>query len=122
MAQIINLNTFSDYRGNLTVIEKILPFDVKLVYYIYNVPSKKIVRGEHRHHNNIQALICLKGKCEVSVNNGCKKEKFKLNNSKICLILQPKDWHMMHNFSKDAILLVLASEYFDPKDYIEEEY
>ena len=122
MAQIINLNNFSDYRGSLTVIEKILPFDIKRVYYIYNVPSKKIVRGGHRHYNNIQALICLKGRCEITVNNGCKKEDFKLDNPGKCLILQPEDWHIMHDFSKDAILLVLASEYFNPNDYIEEEY
>lgn len=122
MAQIINLNTFSDYRGNLTVIERILPFDIKRVYYIYNAPSKEVVRGGHKHHNNIQALVCLKGKCEISVNNGCKEENFKLNNPEKCLILQSKDWHIMHNFSKDAILLVLASEYFNPNDYIEEEY
>ena len=122
MAQIINLNTFSDYRGNLTVIEKILPFDIKRVYYIYNVPSKEVVRGGHKHHNNIQALVCLKGKCEISINNGCKKENFKLNSPEKCLILQSKDWHIMHNFSKDAILLVLASEYFNPNDYIKEEY
>ena len=122
MAQIINLNTFSDYRGNLTVIEKILPFDIKRVYYIYNITNKSIVRGGHRHRNNIQALVCLKGKCEISVNNGYKKENFKLNGPEKCLILQPKDWHIMHDFSKDAILLVLASEYFNPNDYIEEEY
>lgn len=122
MAQIINLNTFSDYRGNLTVIEKILPFDIKRVYYIYNVPSESIVRGSHRHRNNVQALVCLKGECEISVNNGCKKENFELNNPEKCLILQPKDWHIMHNFSKDAVLLVLASENYNPNDYIEEEY
>ena len=122
MAQIINLNDFSDYRGNLTVIEKILPFNIKRVYYIYNVPSEKIVRGGHGHHNNIQALVCIAGRCKISVNNGCKKVDFILDNPNKCLILQPKDWHIMHDFSKDAILLVLASEYFDTNDYIEEEY
>lgn len=122
MAQIINLNTFNDYRGNLTVIEKILPFDIKRVYYIYNVSSKDVARGGHKHYNNIQALVCLKGKCEISINNGCKKENFKLNNPEKCLILQSKDWHIMHDFSKDAILLVLASENYNPNDYIEEEY
>lgn len=122
MAQIINLNTFNDYRGNLTVIEKILPFDIKRVYYIYNVPSKDVVRGGHKHYNNTQALVCLRGKCEISIDNGCKKENFKLNNPEKCLILQSKDWHIMHDFSKDAILLVLASENYNPNDYIEEEY
>ena len=122
MAYMINLNTFCDYRGNLTVIEKILPFDIKRVYYIYNIPNKNVARGGHRHHSNTQALICLKGRCEILNNDGSKKENFVLDSPEKCLILQPKDWHIMHDFSKDVILLVLASEYYNPKDYIEEGY
>ena len=122
MAQIINLNTFSDYKGNLTVIEKILPFKIKRVFYIYNVPSKNIIRGGHKHYRTIEALICLKGRCKILNNDGNKKENFVLDSPEKCLILQPKDCCIMYAFSKEAILLVLASEYYNPNDSIEEEY
>lgn len=120
MAQIISLKTFTDKRGNLTVIEKVLPFEIKRIFYIYGVDHS--VRGGHRHHKTVQAAICIKGKCIISNNNGKKKETFELDSPDKCLILEPADWHQMHHFTEDAILMVLASEYFDQKDYIFEDY
>jgi dTDP-4-dehydrorhamnose 3,5-epimerase-like enzyme len=120
MAKLLNLKTFTDARGNLTVIEKVLPFDIKRIFYIYGVDSS--VRGGHRHHKTYQAAICLKGKCVVSSDDGARKEVFVLDSPAKCLILEPKDWHRMHDFTPDAILMVLASEYFDPDDYIYEAY
>ena len=73
MAYIIDLPTFKDERGNLTVVEKLLPFDIKRFYYIYDVTEK---RGGHRHKKTIQALICLGGSCEVYINDGEKEERF----------------------------------------------
>lgn len=119
MAYIIKLPTFSDERGNLTVIEKILPFEIRRVYYIYKARSK---RGGHRHKKTIQALIAVNGKCEVFVNNGEKKERFLLDSPDKALILECRDWHTIENFSEDCVLLVLASEYYDKNDYIYEEY
>lgn len=119
MAYFIELPTFSDRRGSLTVIEKILPFEIKRVYYIYNASSK---RGGHRHKKTIQALIAVAGKCEIFVNDGEKKETFVLDKPNQALIIECKDWHTMDNFSKDCVLLVLASEYYDKNDYIDEEY
>jgi len=119
MAYIIELPTFSDERGALTVVEKLLPFDIKRFYYIYNVTSK---RGGHRHHKTVQALICLGGSCEIYINNGNKEETILLDSPKKCLIVEPQDWHTMDKFSKNAILLVFASEYYDVNDYIDEEY
>lgn len=119
MAYFIELPTFSDERGSLTVVEKILPFEIKRFYYIYNVFSK---RGGHRHHKTIQALISLNGSCEVYVNNGKEEKIFLLDSPDKTLILEPQDWHTMDKFSKDTILLVLASEYYDINDYIDEEY
>jgi dTDP-4-dehydrorhamnose 3,5-epimerase-like enzyme len=120
MAELIELNKFKDQRGELTVIEKILPFEVKRVFYIYNVDHS--VRGKHRHHKTIQAVICINGTCTIGNDNGVRKEEFILNSKTQCLILYPEDYHWMFNFSKDSILLVLASEYFDPSDYIYEPY
>lgn len=120
MAHLIKLKTFSEQRGNLTVIEKEIPFEIKRIFYIYGVDES--VRGGHRHKTTVQAAICINGSCIVSNNNGNKKEDFVLDHPNKCLILETKDWHTMHNFSKDAVLLVLASTLFDPADYIYEEY
>jgi hypothetical protein len=120
MARIIDLQTFTDKRGNLTVIEKVIPFDVKRIFYIYGVDESK--RGGHRHHKTIQAAICIKGKCTIYNNNGKKEEEFLLDKPNKCLILNPEDWHTMYDFSEDAILMVLASEFFNQADYIFEPY
>jgi dTDP-4-dehydrorhamnose 3,5-epimerase-like enzyme len=120
MAYIVDLKTFSDSRGNLTVIEDILPFPILRIFYIYGVDNS--VRGGHRHHKTVQAAICIKGECKIYNNDGHDENIFHLFNPSLCLILEPKDWHKMYDFSEDAILMVLASEKFDEKDYIFEKY
>ena len=120
MAYQLDLKTFTDKRGNLTVIEKVIPFDVKRIFYIYGVDDS--VRGGHRHKTTIQAAICLKGSCHIVNNDGSKEEEFVLDKPNKCLILEPHDWHIMNNFTSDAILMVLASEYFEQADYIFEPY
>jgi len=120
MAQLIDLKTFTDKRGNLTVIEKVIPFDLKRIFYIYGVDDS--VRGGHRHKKTIQAAICIQGSCHIYNNDGKEENHFILDQPNKCLILQPQDWHRMHHFTRDAILMVLASEYFDQDDYIFEQY
>ncbi|MBL7728710.1 MAG: FdtA/QdtA family cupin domain-containing protein [Dinghuibacter sp.] len=121
MAYLIHLKTFKDTRGNLTVIEKEIPFGIKRIFYIYGVDDS--VRGGHRHKTTIQAAICIHGRCIVSSDNGTtQQEDFVLDHPEKCLILQPEDWHTMHHFSPDAVLLVMASTYFDKDDYIFEPY
>jgi len=119
MAYVIELPTFEDERGNLTVVEKVLPFDIKRFYYIYDVSDK---RGGHRHKKTIQALISLGGTCEIYVNNGREERTFLLNSPSKCLILDPQDWHTMDKFSKGSTLLVFSSEFYNVEDYIDEEY
>jgi len=120
MAHLIDLTTFTDNRGNLTVIEKSIPFEIKRIFYIYGVD--KSVRGGHRHHATIQAAICLQGKCTIYNNDNIKENEFVLDSPSKCLILNPEDWHQMYDFSPDAILMVLASAPFDPQDYIYPKY
>ena len=120
MAYLLNLKTFMDKRGNLTVIEKVVPFDIKRIFYIYGVDDS--VRGGHRHIKTIQAAICIKGTCTIFNNDKEEKNEFVLDSPDKCLILEPKDWHQMQSFSEDAILMVLASEYFEQSDYIYEKY
>ncbi len=120
MAELINLTTFCDKRGNLTVIEKVIPFTIKRIFYIYGVDES--VRGGHRHQMTWQALICLKGSCTVWNHDGLRESQFALDRPDKCLILEPKDWHKLYDFSQDAILMVLASEFYDEDDYIYDEY
>jgi dTDP-4-dehydrorhamnose 3,5-epimerase-like enzyme len=120
VAHLIDLQTFTDTRGNLTVIEKSIPFAIKRIFYIYGVD--KSVRGGHRHRTTVQAAICLQGKCTIYNNNNLREDEFVLDTPSKCLIINPEDWHKMYDFSDNAILMVLASEFFDPQDYIYPKY
>lgn len=120
MASLINLKTFTDNRGNLTVIEKVVPFDIKRIFYIYGVDDSE--RGGHRHHETVQAAICIRGNCTIYNDNGKEERSFLLDSPDQCLLIQPEDWHTMHSFSEDCILMVLASAYFDAADYIHTPY
>jgi len=120
MAKLLDLQTHTDKRGNLTVIERVVPFDIKRIFYIYGVDES--IRGGHRHHKTIQAAVCLRGSCTIRNNDGNSVSEFLLDQPNKCLILEPNDWHEMYQFTPDAILMVLASEYFDKKDYIFEKY
>ena len=123
MAKFLQLPSFIDERGNLTVIdniEKLLPFRVCRIFFINAVIDSS--RGGHRHQKTRQAVICIKGECVVSNDNGKKKQDFVLNSPDKCLILETEDWHVMHSFTPNTVLLVFASESFDPNDYIYEPY
>ena len=120
MASLVNLKTFTDTRGNLTVIEKVVPFDIKRIFYIYGVDSSE--RGGHRHYETRQAAICIRGYCTIYNDNGVEESSVLLDSPDKCLIIEPEDWHTMHGFSEDAILMVLASEYFEASDYIHTPY
>lgn len=120
MAAIISLKTFTDRRGNLTVIEKVIPFEIKRIFYIYGVDDS--VRGGHRHHKTIQAAICIQGACTIYSTNGTTEGDYVLDSPDKCLIILPEDWHQMYKFTPDAILMVLASQYFNAEDYIYDKY
>jgi len=120
MAHIIDLETHTDQRGNLTVIEDVFPFKIERVFYIYGVDKSK--RGGHRHHKTIQAAVCIQGECKIYSNDGNEKQVFHLDKPSKCVLLEPVDWHVMYDFSDNAILMVLASERFDKDDYIFEKY
>ncbi len=118
MAGIIDLKTFTDERGNLTVIEKVLPFEIKRVFYIYGVNNSR--RGGHRHKVTKQAAIAIQGSCSINSfsDNYVREEIFHLSSPSKCLIIEPQDWHEMFDFSENCILMVFASEYYTPDDYI----
>jgi hypothetical protein len=92
------------------------------VFYIYGVDNS--IRGHHRHKKTIQAAVALQGSCRISnkSGNGLPIVEYILDAPSKCLLLQPDDYHWMHSFSKNCILMVFASEFFDEQDYIFEEY
>lgn len=114
MANILKVPSFIDDRGTLTVIDKILPFEVKRIFYIYDVTFK---RGGHGHISSKIALIALNGSIDVIVQTPTKDVVYKLSKPDEVLILEPEDWHEMDNFSNGAILLALCSHHYDKKDY-----
>jgi dTDP-4-dehydrorhamnose 3,5-epimerase-like enzyme len=120
MAYIIKLKSFIDKRGRLTPIDRILPFDIKRLYYISGMAHES-ERGGHSHFLTTEALFCVNGSFTVVINNGKKKEEFFLNDHNQCLIVEPFDWHMMYNFSMGAILMGVSSTHYDHSDYHFEE-
>ena len=117
MAKIIKLKTFRDKRGSLSVIDKNIPFEIKRVFYIYKVDDSK--RGFHKHKKTIQLAICISGSCSIVIQSNTKEEiQYKLKDPNEGLIIEACDYHWMENFSKGAVLLVMASEFFDENDYI----
>jgi len=119
MPELINLPTHNDSRGDLTVIDKCLPFDVQRIYYIYN---STIQRGGHRHKATTQALICVSGSVDIYVHDGESEQTITLSSPSQCLIVNPQDWHTMQNKSTATVLLVLASHHYNQEDYVDEPY
>ncbi len=117
MAELINIPTYSDDRGALTVIDGLLPFDIKRSYYIYDLLKEK-PRGGHRHKVSQQFLISVSGACEVYCDNGYDKKTFLLDKPDVGLLIQPEDWHVMKNFEEGTILLAFLSTSHDKEDYI----
>ena len=116
---ILNLPSFTDSRGSLTVLDKLLPFKVVRTYWIYGADGQ--TRGGHRHVNTSQILIALRGEISIYMNDGITAEKIVLDRPSQCLLVEPKDWHTM-TFGQDAILLVLSSHPYDRNEYIDEPY
>ncbi len=117
--EIYKLSKASDIRGELSFVEyqKEIPFLVKRFFMVYNVPSKE-VRGEHAHKKTHQFLICLKGSLSLLVDDGKNKLEITLNALETGVYLKPLIWNVHYKYSKDAVLLVFASDKYNPKEYI----
>ena len=108
-----------DMRGSLSVAEfdKNLPFTPKRFFTVFNVPSER-VRGEHAHKTLHEFLVCLQGACSVMVDDGKNRREVRLDKPNIGIYVPPMVWVTHYKYSKDAILLVIASDNYDPADYI----
>ena len=109
----------SDRKGNLSVIEngKLLPFDVKRVYYLYDVPGGEN-RGAHAHKELSQLIIAASGSFTVTLNDGKCKRSFFLNRPYQGLYVKPGMWRDLEDFSSGAVCMVLASDVYKKEDYI----
>ena len=117
--KIISLPKIEDHRGNLTFIEakKHIPFEIKRVYYLYDVPGGA-TRGGHAHKNLEQLIIAISGSFDIILDDGYQRKRIHLNRSYYGLYLPKMIWRELENFSMGAVCLVLASDYYDESDYI----
>ncbi len=108
-----------DERGMLVALEEFndIPFHIKRVYYMYDT-KEGVIRGYHAHKSLEQILICIHGSCKVKLDNGREKKIVHLEKPYEGLYVANNMWREMYDFSKDAVLLVLASEVYNEDDYV----
>ena len=108
-----------DERGMLVALEefKDIPFEIKRLYYLYDT-KKEVRRGFHAHRSLEQILICIHGSCRVLLDNGTEKKTVSLEKPYEGLYIANDIWREMYDFSSDAVLLVLASDFYREEDYI----
>ena len=117
--KMINLPSFEDTRGKMTVAEasQALPFTPRRLFFIYDTPADQ-KRGEHANTKTQFVLIAAKGSVTVDVDDGSRKDSFVLNDPTKGLYLSASTWKVMHSFSPDALLLVVADTKYDKNEYI----
>lgn len=117
--KIIELPKITDARGNLTFVEGMhhVPFDIKRVYYLYDVPGGSD-RGSHAHKTLQQFVIAMSGSFDIVLNDGARQRRFHLNRSYYGLYICPMMWRSLDNFSSGAVCMVLASTPYIESDYI----
>jgi len=113
------LTLVGDLRGRLAAgeFERDIPFAPKRYFMVFEVPGKE-VRGEHAHRECHQFLICLRGSVSLLVDDGSSSEEIELHTPNLGVYVPPMVWAVQYKYSEDALLLVFASDYYDPADYI----
>lgn len=108
-----------DERGQLVALEEMrdIPFEIKRVYYMYDTVDG-VRRGYHAHRCLEQILIPIHGTCKIHLDNGSETAEVLLDKPYEGLYIANNMWREMYDFSEDAVLMVLASEYYDENDYI----
>ncbi|PKH55674.1 dTDP-6-deoxy-3,4-keto-hexulose isomerase [Shewanella sp. Choline-02u-19] len=119
LINIIDFKSLGDKRGGLVALEahKDIPFDIKRVYYISGTDSG-VARGFHAHKQLKQVAICITGRCKFIMDDGVQKQEVVMNNQTKGILIDKMQWHEMHDFSHDCVLLVLASDCYEESDYI----
>ena len=116
--EIIEIPKIENSLGNIAVIENdVIPFDIKRVYYLYDIPSSSI-RGGHSHKKLQQVLIAISGSFDVVLKDGNSSTTITLNKPDKGLLIKSNTWRELENFSSGAVCLVLASTNYSEEDYI----
>lgn len=118
--RIIDIRKYTDNRGYLSVIEggMDIPFEIKRIYYLYMVPEA--ARGAHAHKELKQLLVATSGSVDITLDDGKEKKTFHLDRPWKGLLIVPGLWRDLDNFSGGTVLMCLASEKYDERDYIRE--
>lgn len=121
LIKLIDLPVLGDERGALVALEanSHIPFSIVRVYYIYDT-AQGVARGFHAHKALKQVAICLKGSCRFVMDDGENKQDVILATPNKGLLIDSMQWHEMHDFSDDCVLMVLADQVYDESDYIRE--
>ena len=116
---IIDISKVHTISGNITVVEndKNIPFAVKRIYYLYDVPGGEL-RGGHAHYELEQFIVAASGSFDVIINDGTNRKRVSLNRPNLALHIVPGLWRELDNFSSGSICLVLASHLYEESDYI----
>ena len=117
--KVLYFNSIVSEVGSLVPLEFLrqIPFVAKRIYYIYGVPGN-VIRGFHSHRLLKQVLICIHGRVKIKVKTPYSEDVVELNKPNIGLYIGHMVWREMYDFSEDAVLIVLASEYYSEDDYI----
>lgn len=116
---VIPLNKINDRFGNITIVEgsQNVPFDVKRIYYLYDIPGGEI-RGGHAHKDLFQLIVAVGGSFDIALDDGTNKRIVKLNRPDYGLLVVPGIWRDLLEFSSGSVCMVLASLKYDESDYI----
>ena len=116
--RILELPKINDPRGNLTFVEseRNIPFAIKRVYYLYDVPGGA-TRAGHGHKELHQLMIAISGSFDVNIDDGKCKKQFHLDRSYLGLYIPPMTWRDITNFSSGSVCVVLASDFYEESDY-----
>jgi len=117
--QLIDFRIMGDERGSLIALEEHhnTPFDIKRVYYIFGT-KEGVRRGYHAHKDLKQIAVCVSGSCRFHLDDGIEKKEIILDSPDRGLMIEGLIWREMYDFSPDCVLMVIANEYYDDKDYI----
>lgn len=117
--KLIDFPQHGDFRGQLVAIEanKDIPFEIKRCYFMYDT-KQGVRRGYHAHKKLKQILICVHGSCKIHLDDGKETAEVTLDKPYQGLLITSDLWREMYDFSSDAVLMVLADEFYTEDDYI----
>ena len=119
-AEELLIDSFRDNRGSLYFSEFLanLPFVIRRIYYICDVMDEKTVRGCHAHKNLEQVILCFGGSCDILLDNGEEKQLIRMDSPGRALYIHGVIWREITNITKNATIMVLASDIYDESDYL----